>query len=162
VIQRTLVVLKPDAVKRSLVGRVIQRLEDAGLKIVGAKMRAVDADFARRHYFDLAERWGEAAYRKVADFMQSGPVLALAVEGVDAVPAVRKLVGHTFPAEAAPGTIRGDFAHHSKAHADDTGGAIMNLVHASGNAEEAAYEVSLWFADDELFDYATAAEAFTF
>jgi nucleoside-diphosphate kinase len=98
----------------------------------------------------------------VADFMQTGPVLALAVEGADAVTAIRKLVGATFPAEAAPGTIRGDFAHHSNAHADDAGRAVMNLVHASGNAEEAAYEVGLWFADDELFDYASAVEAFTF
>jgi nucleoside-diphosphate kinase len=162
VIQRTLVVLKPDAIQRGLAGRVITRLEEAGLKIVGARLRRVDAVFTRRHYADLEERWGKAAYDKTAAYVQSGPVLALAVEGVEAVAVVRKLVGGTFPDEAVPGTIRGDFAHHGKAHAEQAGRAVMNLVHASGNAEEAAFEVGLWFAEDELFDYATVAEALTF
>jgi nucleoside-diphosphate kinase len=157
-----LVVLKPDAVQRGLCGRIIQRLEDAGLKIVTGRLRTVDADLAHRHYADVETRWGQAAFDKVASFMQSGPVLALAIEGVDAVPVVRKLIGSTFPDQAAPGTIRGDFSHHSQAHADETGRPIMNLVHASGTAEEAATELANWFDPAEFVDYTSVHEAFTF
>jgi nucleoside-diphosphate kinase len=161
-LERTLVLLKPDAVARGLVGRVIQRLEDAGLKIVGVKMKQMDAEFSRKHYFDLAERHGESVYQVTADFVQSGPVIALAVEGVEAVTNVRRLVGATYPDQAAPGTIRGDFAHHSKAYTGTEHKAVANLVHASGNSEEAKYEVELWFSQDELFSYQTVAEKYTF
>jgi len=151
--ERTLVVLKPDAVVRGLAGRIIQRFEDAALKIIGVKMREIDADFARKHYFDLEERLGAA-------FMQRGPVLAFVLEGEDAVATVRKIVGTTYPNEAQPGSIRGDFAHQSKAVAAATGKAVANLVHASGNREEAEYEVKLWFDPTELFEYKNLAEAF--
>jgi nucleoside-diphosphate kinase len=158
-LERTLVVLKPDTVVRGLVGRIVQRFEDASLKIVGAKMRVMDADFARKHYFDLEERRGKQAYEATVAFMQRGPVIAFVIEGVDAVATVRKIVGETFPNEAQPGSIRGDFAHQSKQAANTTGKAVANLVHASGNREEAEYEVNLWFEKTELFDYQTAAEA---
>jgi len=158
--ERTLVVLKPDAVARGLTGRIIQRFEDASLKIIGMKMREMDADFTRKHYFDLEERLGPGVYRATAEFMQRGPVIAFVVEGEDAVATVRKIVGSTYPAEAPPGSIRGDFAHQSKAVAIATGKAVANLVHASGKREEAAYEVDLWFDKTELFDYRTAADAF--
>src|SRR5215470_6624096 len=158
--ERTLVVLKPDAVARGLAGRIIQRFEDASLKIIGMKMRAMDADFTRRHYFDLEERLGPAVYNATANFMQRGPVIALVVEGEDAVSTVRKIVGTTFPNEAQPGSIRGDFAHQSKAVAVATGKAVANLVHASGNREEAQYEVNLWFGKTELFEYKSIAETF--
>lgn len=161
-LERTLVLLKPDAVARGLVGRLIQRFEDAGLKIVGVKMKHMDAAFTKRHYFDLEERHGESVYQVTAGFMQEGPVIALAVEGVEAVTNVRRLVGPTYPDQAAPGTIRGDFAHHSKAYTGTTHRAVANLIHASGNAEEAKYEVELWFSHDELFDYQTLAEKYTF
>jgi len=157
--ERTLVVLKPDAVVRGLAGRIIQRFEDAALKIIGVKMREIDADFARKHYFDLEERLGAAVYNATATFMQRGPVLAFVLEGEDAVATVRKIVGTTYPNEAQPGSIRGDFAHQSKAVAKITGKAIANLVHASGNSDEAKYEISLWFNDSELYDYKTAHEA---
>lgn len=158
--ERTLVVLKPDAVARGLAGRIIQRFEDASLKIIGMKMREIDADFTRKHYFDLEERLGPVVYQATAGFMQRGPVIALVVEGEDAVATVRKIVGATYPNEAVPGSIRGDFAHQSKAVAVATGKAVANLVHASGKPEEAKYEVDLWFDATELFEYRTAAEAF--
>lgn len=158
--ERTLVVLKPDAVVRGLAGRIIQRFEDASLKIIGVKMREMDADFTRKHYFDLEERLGPVVYNATAEFMQRGPVLAFVLEGENAVATVRKMVGTTYPNEAQPGSIRGDFAHQSKAGAIATGKAVANLVHASGNREEAEYEVSLWFDKTELFDYRNQAEAF--
>ena len=161
-LERTLVVLKPDAVARALVGRVIQRLEDAGLKIVGVQMKLLDDEFTRRHYFDLEERYGKAIYDANAQAMRRGPVIALAVEGVEAVANVRRLVGGTYPNEAAPGTIRGDFAHQSRAYCTDRDKGVANLVHASGNTDEAKYEVELWFGADQQFDYRTAAESFTF
>ena len=160
--ERTLVVLKPDAVARGLAGRIIQRFEDASLKIIGMKMRELDADFARKHYFDLEERLGSTIYNATATFMQRGPVIAFVIEGEDAVATVRKIVGVTYPNEAQPGSIRGDFAHQSKAIAIATGRVVANLVHASGNREEAAYEVDLWFDKTELFDYRTTSEAADF
>jgi nucleoside-diphosphate kinase len=161
-LERTLVLLKPDAVARGLVGRLTQRFEDAGLKIVGVKMQQIDADLARRHYFDLEERHGKSVFDAISGFMQQGPVIALALEGAEAVANVRRIVGPTFPDQAAPGSIRGDFAHHSKAYTEANHKAVANLVHASGNPEEAKYEVELWFSEQELFDYQTLAERFTF
>jgi nucleoside-diphosphate kinase len=158
--ERTLVVLKPDAVVRGLAGRIIQRFEDASLKIVGMKMREMDADFTRKHYFDLEDRLGRTVYEATAGFMQRGPVIAFVLEGEDAVATVRKIIGSTYPNEAQPGSIRGDFAHQSKAVANVTGKAVANLVHASGNREEAAYEVNLWFDKTELFDYRGVADSF--
>jgi nucleoside-diphosphate kinase len=152
-VERTLVLFKPDAVARGLVGRVLARFEDALLRVVAAKMVWMDADLTRRHYFDLEERFGPAVYATMAEFMQSGPVIAVVLEGIEAVACVRKLVGPTYPDQAAPGTIRGDFAHMSKAHANSRGIAVANLVHASGNAEEAAYEVGVWFSKDEIIEY---------
>jgi nucleoside-diphosphate kinase len=161
-VERTLVLLKPDAVARGLAGRLIQRFEDAGLKIVGVRMRQMDADLAKRHYFDLEERFGQSVYDVTAGFMQSGPVIAIVLEGVQAVSNVRKLVGNTFPDQAPAGTIRGDFSHTSKAYTEAHHKVVANLVHASGNVEEAKYEVELWFGPDELFDYQTVAERYTF
>jgi nucleoside-diphosphate kinase len=162
-LERTLVVLKPDAVARSLAGRLIQRFEDAGLKIVGMKMAWLDDEMTRKHYFDLEERFGAAVFQSNAKAMQRGPVIAMVLEGVEAVKNVRRLVGGTFPNEAPPGTIRGDFAHQSKAYSESQGKGVANLVHASGNADEAKYEVALWFGGSgEQFDYHNLAEAYTF
>jgi nucleoside-diphosphate kinase len=161
-VERTLVLLKPDAVARGLAGRVLVRFEEAALKIVGVKMKRLDAEFTRKHYFDLEERLGADVYNTTATFMQSGPVIAVVLQGVDAVAKVRKLIGVTIPSDATPGTVRGDFAHQTRASSDVSGKAVMNLVHASGNSEEAKYEVELWFSADELFEYETAAEKFAF
>lgn len=161
-VERTLVLLKPDAVARGLAGRIIARFEDSALKIIGVKMKHLDPEFTRKHYFDLEERAGAEIYNTTAAFMQAGPVIAIALEGVDAVAKVRKIIGPTFPDQAAPGTIRGDFAHQTKASSEVSGKAVMNLVHASGNSEEAKYEVDLWFDGTELFQYETLAEKFAY
>jgi nucleoside-diphosphate kinase len=158
--ERTLVLLKPDAVARGMAGRVLARFEDALLKVVAAKMVWMDEDQTRRHYFDLEERYGPAVYNAMAEFMQSGPVIALVLEGVEAVACTRKLVGATYPDQAAPGTIRGDFAHMTRTYANDRRIAVANLVHASGSAEEAAQEIEVWFAKDEIHEYPTAAQRF--
>ena len=161
-LERTLVLLKPDAVARGLAGRVLQRFEDAGLKIVGTKMVQMDADLARKHYFDLEERFGKSVFDVTATFMQSGPVIAFVLEGVEAVANVRRIVGPTFPNAANPGTIRGDFAHTSKAYTEAQHKVAANLIHASGKPEEAKYEIELWFSEAELFDYQTVAEKYVF
>ena len=96
----------------------------------------------------------------MATFMQTGPVIAIILEGVDAIATTRKIVGATYPDQAAPGTIRGDFAHMSKSYANSHKVAVANLVHASGNAEEAAREIDVWFAKDEIHEYRSAAEQF--
>lgn len=159
-VERTLVLLKPDAVSRGLVGRVLTRFEDALLKIVAFKMVWMDAELNRQHYFDLEERFGPDVYNAVATFMQTGPVFALVLEGVEAVSIVRKLVGSTYPEQAAPGTIRGDYAHQSKAYANANKLPVANLVHASANAEDAKREIDVWFARAELYDYQILADKY--
>jgi nucleoside-diphosphate kinase len=159
-VERTLVLLKPDAVARGLVGRVLTRFEDALLKIVAVKMVWMDADLTRRHYFDLEERFGAGVYDAMAGFMQVGPVIAVVLEGVGAVATTRKLVGATYPDEAVPGSIRGDFAHMTKAYANDRGIAVANLVHASGTPDEATHEIDVWFGKDEIHEYPSASERY--
>ncbi|MFI5803486.1 nucleoside-diphosphate kinase [Streptomyces sp. NPDC051561] len=161
-VERTLVLLKPDALVRGFAGKIIARFDDAALKIVGIKMKQMDADFTRRHYFDLEERLGAEVYNLTSTFMQQGPVIALVLEGFDAVATVRKIVGSTYPNEAPAGTIRGDFSHYSRSASAAAGKAVANLVHASGNKAEADQEVDLWFDKDELHDYRTLAEIFTY
>ena len=157
-IERTLVLLKPDAVTRGLVGRVLARFEDALLKIVASKMVWMDAELSRQHYFDLEERFGPDVYNAVAMFMQTGPVVALVLEGIEAVAIVRKLVGATYPDQAAPGTIRGDYAHQSKAYANANKLPVANLVHASANPQDAKREIEVWFTEAEMHDYQTLAD----
>ena len=159
-VERTLVLFKPDAVARGLTGRILARFEDNLLKVVAAKMVWMDADLTRRHYFDLEERFGAGVYNLMAEFMQSGPVIAIVLEGVEAVSCVRKMVGSTYPDQAAPGTIRGDFAHMSRTYANAHGIAVANLVHASGKPEEAEHEIDVWFSKEELHDYATVAQQY--
>ncbi|MFF5718502.1 nucleoside-diphosphate kinase [Streptomyces buecherae] len=161
-VERTLVLLKPDALARGLAGRIISRFEDAALKIVGTKMKWMDAEFTRKHYFDLEERLGGEVYNVTSTFMQQGPVIALVLEGFDAIATVRKIVGSTYPNQAPAGTVRGDLSHYSSGASIASGKAVANLVHASGNAEEAKQEVELWFEKDELQDYKTLAEIYTY
>lgn len=161
-IERTLVLLKPDAVQRALVGEIISRFESAGLKIVGMKLVHIGKDFALRHYTeDVAQRRGEHVRKWLVDYITQGPVVAMVIEGVEAIEHVRKLCGPTEPKAAAPGTIRGDFAHVSYGHADKHQIPIKNLIHASGNKEDAAMEVPLWFSESELFAYKTVHEHLT-
>lgn len=159
-IQRTLVLLKPDAIQRALMGRIIQRFEDAGLKIVGMKLEWVNKEFAEKHYTEeVAKRRGEHVRTMLMDYLTEGPVLAMCLEGIEAVELVRKIVGPTEPKSALPGTIRGDFAHQSFSYADNKKIPIKNLVHASGNEEEAKQEVALWFSKGELRSYKTVHDA---
>ena len=153
-LQRSLVLLKPDALNRGLVGEILHRFERVGLKIAGLKLIWSDKDTALKHYSeDLAKRRGQKVRDLMVDMITSGPVVAIALEGVEAVEVVRKLVGETEPKVAAPGTIRGDFAHLSFSHADKNQKAVFNLIHASSNTEEAALEINYWFLPYELQDY---------
>ncbi len=158
-IERTLVLLKPDGVQRGLSGRILARFEDAGLKIIGIKMKLVDTAFAKKHYHAHV---GKKFYAGLEEMITEGPVIAIALEGVHAVEVVRKMVGSTEPKTAPPGTIRGDFAHHSYTSADAKGKAIKNLVHASGTAAEAQEEIALWFTPAELHKYKSVHEMHVF
>jgi nucleoside-diphosphate kinase len=156
-IQRSLVLLKPDALERGLIGEIIQRFERVGLKIVGLKMIWPNEETAKKHYTeDLAIRRGEQVRQLMVEMLLSGPVVAVALEGVEAVEQVRKMVGGTEPKTAAPGTIRGDYAHVSFKHADAKGAGIFNLIHASGNVAEAEQEIQVWFDPEELHDFSPA------
>lgn len=150
--ERTLVLVKPEGVKRHLAGKIIQRFEDAGLKIVGMKQVWVDKEFSKKHYSEHIEK---PFYENLEKHITEGPVIAFVLEGANAVENVRKLVGKTAPKESPPGTIRGDFAHVSFEHADSKGRPVKNIVHASGNPEEAKKEISLWFNDYEIHSYKT-------
>ncbi|NJL44029.1 MAG: nucleoside-diphosphate kinase [Nitrosarchaeum sp.] len=149
-IQRTLVLLKPDAVQRGHMGEIIGRFEKVGLKVVGCKMVWADKAFSRKHY---AEHLEKKFYPGLESMITEGPVLALALEGVECVETVRKMVGSTEPRQAAPGTIRGDFAHVSYGYADQKGIGVKNLIHASASKDDAKRELELWFDAAELHSY---------
>lgn len=161
--QRTLVLIKPDGIQRGLIGEVIQRFERAGLKIIGMKMVHVNEEFARKHYTeDIEIRRGAKVRKMLTDAISTSPVIAIVLEGIEAIEVVRKLVGSTEPKSALPGTIRGDFCHVSYGQADVTGKIVYNIVHASGDAKDAAMEVPLWFSDSELVEYKTVHEYHVF
>jgi nucleoside-diphosphate kinase len=138
--ERTLVLIKPDGVQRLLTGRILSRFEERGLKLVGLKLVRVDRELAERHYAIHREK---PFFRGLVDFITSSPLVAAAFEGPNAVAVVRAMVGATRPHEAAPGTIRGDFALET----------AQNLVHASDGPDTAASELALWFRANELADY---------
>src|SRR5262245_2967968 len=146
--ERTLVIFKPDAVQRGIIGEVLARFERAGLKIVGMKMVTPDEQHFHQHYEGISKlisRWGEGIYRVTLSHMTEAPVIATVLEGVEAVEHVRKMIGTTDPKDSAPGTIRGDYTHVTRAYANPRGGTLPNILHASGNAEEAKQEIELWF-----------------
>lgn len=138
--ERTLVLIKPDGVQRLLTGRILARYEDRGLKLVGLKMMHVSSDLAERHY---AVHSAKPFFRGLVDFITSAPLVAAVLEGPNAIAVVRAMNGATRPHEAAPGSIRGDFALET----------AQNLVHASDSPDNAAAEIDLWFAAGELFAY---------
>lgn len=163
-IQRSLVVCKPDAVRRGIVGEILQRFERVGLKIVGMKMVMPDEEQYEKHYEEIGQmitRRGEQTFRYNLAYMMTGPVIAMVLEGVEAVPLVRKIVGPTEPKSAEMGTIRGDYAHMSFGYSDSKGMGVPNLIHASGSPEEAKKEIALWFDKDELYDYSDLNEKYT-
>lgn len=152
--QRTLILLKPDALQRGIVGEIVTRFERVGATLVGMKLVAAKEEIAKRHYTEeISQRLGEEIRQLAIDMITSGPIVAIALEGIDIIEVVRKMVGATEPKSAAPGTIRGDYAHVSYAAADSSKKGLFNLVHASGNAEEAAAELSVWFTDEELVNH---------
>ncbi|MEX2547410.1 MAG: nucleoside-diphosphate kinase, partial [Chloroflexota bacterium] len=138
--ERTLILIKPDGVQRALIGKIVERYEARGLRIVGMKMAHADRALAERHYEVHREK---PFFAGLVEFITSGPLIAMAVEGLNAVAVVREINGATRPHEAAPGSIRGDLAL-------DTG---HNLVHGSDSVESAQTELRLWFTVDELFEY---------
>ncbi|HEX3264535.1 MAG TPA: nucleoside-diphosphate kinase [Candidatus Limnocylindrales bacterium] len=139
-IERTLVLVKPDGVQRLLTGRILSRYEERGLKIVGLKLMRVDRDLAERHYAVHREK---PFFRGLVEFITSAPLVAAVLEGPNAIAIVRAMNGATRPHEAAPGSIRGDFAVET----------AQNLVHASDSQETAAAELALWFETSELLGY---------
>lgn len=144
--QRTLVLCKPDTVQRQLVGRVISRLEEKGLKIVGMKMLRVGEDLARQQYQEHVEK---AFFSDLISFITASPIVAIAAEGNNAVEVVRQLMGTTDPQDAAAGTIRGDFGLN----------LTKNMVHGSDSLGSAKRELALFFSEEELQDYSLELEA---
>lgn len=162
--ERTLIVFKPDAVMRGLIGEVLTRFEKVGLKIVGVKMLKPDYEHLHQHYEGigtLKTRKGEKIFEETAKGMQDGPVIAMVLEGVEAVELVRKMVGATEPKQAVPGTIRGDYSHVSYAFAGAKNMSVPNIIHASADKSEADREIAHWFSKDEMYDYENVHEKFT-
>lgn len=147
--ETTLIILKPDAVQRGLVGRIVGRFEDKGLQIVGAKLMRISSDLAARHY---ADHQGKPFYDGLVRFMTSAPVLVLAIRGVGAIAVCRKLMGATFGSNAEPGSIRGDFGISNS----------FNLVHGSDGPESAQRELALFFAAGELLDDARTIDEWVY
>lgn len=176
--------IKPDAVKRGLIGRILMRFEDSGLKIIALKLVWIDRQLATKHYpesrVELMRGIGEktlTTYQKYGldpeedlgtkdpltlgkivnkwniDFVTEGPVVAVLLEGLHAIENVRMIAGNTIPTFAVPGTIRGDFSVDSPALANAEKRSVRNLIHASGNKEEAKYEEQLWFRREDIHDY---------
>jgi nucleoside-diphosphate kinase len=183
--ERTLVIIKPDGVQRSLIGEVIGRFERVGLKLVASKFAVADVDSVEKHY-TVDPNWkknvGEksiAAYEKqgkecpfkdpvemgnfvlgkLRNYITSGPVMMMVWEGAHSVAIVRKLVGGTEPRTSDVGTIRGDFVHDSYEIADVDGRSVRNVIHASGSPEEAEHEIAIWFKPEEVIDYRLIQEA---
>src|SRR5437870_5890242 len=139
-VERTLSFVKPDGVQRRLVGKIIERFERKGLKILGLKMMSVSRDLAERHY---AEHKGKKFYEPLVGFVTSGPIVACCLEGFQAIKVVRDMMGKTFGYDATPGTIRGDFGISNQ----------YNLIHGSDSSASAAREIELYFRPDELISY---------
>jgi nucleoside-diphosphate kinase len=138
--ERTLVLLKPDCIQRRLMGQVIARFEDKGLSIIALKMLRVTADLSKQHY---AEHVQKPFYPNLEKFITASPIVALVVEGLEAIRVVREMLGATSGLKAAPGTIRGDYSSSRQ----------MNLVHASDGPDASAREIALYFKNDELHSY---------
>lgn len=164
-LQKTLVLIKPDGVKRHLIGQIIDRFEKAGLAVVEMKMLTAPLDIAKKHYPSDEEYLKTVGQKSVAagdkvrnvleqgrkivtsmrGFLTSGPIVAMILEGEEAVPVVRKVTGYTDPISAEKGTIRGDYGEDSILAANKENRPVYNLIHASGNPEEAKKEIELWF-----------------
>jgi nucleoside-diphosphate kinase len=147
--ERTLIILKPDAVQRGLMGKIITRFEEKGLQIVGLKMLTITPELAARHYVPHV---GKPFYEGLVRFMTSAPVVVMALEGQGAIEVCRKMMGATFGFKAEAGTIRGDYGVSTS----------FNLIHGSDSAESAQAELTLWFKDEELQKYQLANRMWTY
>ena len=162
--EQTLIIFKPDAVMRGVVGEILSRFEKVGLKIVGAKMVVASEEHLYGHYEGigtLKTRKGDKVFAQTIKMMRDGPVIAMVLEGVEAVELVRKMIGTTEPKSAQPGTIRGDYAHVSYNHANTEDTGVPNLIHASATTDEAEKEIAHWFSTSELHNYENVHERFT-
>lgn len=183
-IEKTLVLLKPDAVQRGLIGEILSRFERPGFKVVGLKMCYASKETAGKHYAD-DEAWltsvgekskkaaeskgqkitaspkelGQRVRQMLIEFITSSPTVAIVLEGHDVINKVRTIVGDTAPSKAAPGTIRGDYSFDSYGLADVSGRPIQNLIHASDSPESAKREIDIWFGKNELHPYQRVDEA---
>jgi nucleoside-diphosphate kinase len=147
--ERTLILVKPDGMQRGLAGEIISRLESRGLRIVGVRLLQVDEPLAKRHY---AEHEGKPFYDGLIDYITSSPIIAAVLEGTRAIEVVRKTMGATNPAEAEPGTIRGDLSVELG----------RNLIHGSDGPDSAVREIALFFDESQLFDYDRDVERWIF
>jgi len=147
--ERTFVMIKPDGVQRRLVGKIIERFERAGMKIIAMKFLSVSDEMAERHYAVHKEK---PFYEGLIEYITSGPVVAMVLEGNNAIDRVRAMVGSTNPSEAMPGTIRGDYAQETR----------KNIVHASDSKETAEHEIELWFSPDEIISYKMSDDKWLF
>lgn len=147
--ERTFLMIKPDAVQRNLIGEIISRIENKGLKLVGGKLMQVPQELAEKHY---SEHEGKPFYNNLISFITSAPVFAMVVEGEDAVAVSRHIIGSTNPSDATPGSIRGDLGL--------TVG--RNIIHGSDSVESAQREISLWFNDEEVNTYKSPRDAWLY
>ena len=177
--EQTLVLIKPDGVQRGLIGEILSRFEKVGLKLIALKMVHAAHEDVDKHYA-LTEEWMKGVFTKakakydalgqpfpyadhiaygteikngLVDFLKSAPIVAMVLEGEQAVSLVRKIVGATEPASAVPGTIRGDLSHDTYALSNSQNRPLRNLIHASGTVDEAKQEIPVWFSDTELYNY---------
>lgn len=190
--EKTLVVMKPDSVKRGLIGDILGRMEQRGLKIIALKMIQLSREFAKKHYpgtdehcigmglktLDTYKKYNQDAKAELKtddpleigkmieawniDFLTSGPVVAIVISGIHAVDMVRKIAGNTLPAKADMGTIRGDYSIDSPVLANKEQRAIRNIIHASSDVVEADREIKLWFREGEICNYKTGHEDIMF
>ncbi|MGB9883035.1 MAG: nucleoside-diphosphate kinase [Microgenomates group bacterium] len=190
--QKALIIIKPDGVQRGLIGKIVSRFEQVGLKIIGLKFEWADKEKIIAHYPEtdawfkkVGERTltnyakkgldakkvfgnddpiaiGKTVKKWLIDYLQESPVFLMAVEGYEVIEIVRKLSGNTIPVLAAPGTIRGDFSHDSIDLANEQNRPLRNIIHASDTVEDGEKEVSLWFKEEELFEYERADEKIMF
>ncbi len=163
-VQKTLIILKPDTLQRGIVGEILTRFERVGLKMVAMKMVTPTREQLYAHYEDIGKmlsRRGESAFSNTLEYMLTGPVIAVVLEGVGAIPLTRKIVGATEPQSADMGTIRGDYSHMSFVYADKVHKGVPNLIHASSDPEEAKKEIRHWFSGAEIHQYHVLHEKFT-
>lgn len=190
--QRALLIIKPDGVQRGIIGKIISRFEQVGLKIIGIKFEWAEKEKVIAHYPETEAWFAKVGQRTLTNYAKKGldaakvfktndaisigkivkgwlityfqesPVFLAVVEGYDAIEIVRKLSGNTIPVLASPGTIRGDFSHDTIDLANEQNRPLRNIIHASDTVEDGEKEIKVWFKDDELFDYQTAEEKFMF